>query len=397
MAAAAAPRAPTRSRGWAFTVNETEGLPVRGVYRQLAKVHGEVTWMVYQTERGEQTQHLHVQGAVWFKNAVNMAAAKKRLAGTVAEMNSMHLEPARGTAEQNRNYCTKPGGHDMVEVGSMPQQGRRKDLEDVAAAIKEGGIKQAVDQYPEAYIKYHAGMKALDTHYVAAKAPQSRKVTVYVLYQEGTGGAGKSYAAEHWDTPENTWVAGDALPRLNGYSGERTVVINEMDGKRIKYGEFKRFVDEAVSGWYSGYDGTKLGVWDTVIITSNTPPWQWWPTEDTWVLAGAGRSPLQRRVTDCWSLTGDWAMDPDSVKWCDVYGAPKWPLGTRAEREAAAEAAAREAEQEAREAEVAELLADLQQTDPEFLESQGLTAPTQEVPVEQQQQQQWAGAWPEEF
>lgn len=281
-----------------------------------------VTWICWQWEKAPTTGQVHAQGAIWWKQPKTMTPNKTALETHV------HLQIARGTAEKNKRYCSKPGGDGFTEVGVMPQAGRRKDLEEIAQDVKDKGLKAAIEANPGAYIRYHAGMKALGAHYDAQAPMVTRKVKVIVLYQLGTGGAGKSHAAEHYDRPEHTWVAGDKLPRLVGYNGQRTVVVDEMDGKRMTYSDFKLFCDEAVKGWYSGFAGDVKGLWDTIIFTSNTEPWNWYK-EDAWQHGGGGRSPLQRRIDQVYCLYGDYEKDPTSVVWTDENGVTQAPLGKR--------------------------------------------------------------------
>lgn len=86
----------TRSRGWTFTANIPEG-----DYDILDKGF-DAEYMVWQYEM---VTHLHIQGYVYFANARTMKSVKRAIADWCGV--EAHLEKTRGSAEQNRLYCTK--------------------------------------------------------------------------------------------------------------------------------------------------------------------------------------------------------------------------------------------------------------------------------------------------
>lgn len=302
-----------RSRGWTVTWHTNESWTETRINSALKALTKDATVMYtcHQWEQGEQTGAKHVQGYIYFKNAREMAAVKRKLGETV------HLEAAKGSAKQNRAYCSKDEtaiAGTFKEHGNLPTQGQRSDLTKVAKTIKEHGLEAAVEEHPSKFIQYHGGMKALATHYQLQQVPHSRPVTVIVLYQYGSG-AGKTHWATNYDEPEHTWNAGNNLPSLFNYKGQRTVIIDEMDGSRMKYNEAKQFLDKLVKSWASGYQGSLPGVWTTVIITSNSAPWTWYK-EDAWPMApGMPPSPLSRRCTKVYRLEGNY--EQGNVKWWD--------------------------------------------------------------------------------
>ena len=96
--------APKRSRGWCFTWNvkpeeKAEAHIALGALAQKKTV----TWMCWQWEKAPSTGQLHAQGAVWFALQRPMTAVKKDFPD-----DKVHLEAAKGTAKQNKEYCSKP-------------------------------------------------------------------------------------------------------------------------------------------------------------------------------------------------------------------------------------------------------------------------------------------------
>ena len=87
-------------RSWCFTLF---GLTKENWKESISAVPVNVTcaFLVCQLE-STQAERLHVQGYVYFKNARSMAAVKKDFGGLLP-----HLEPAKGSVEDNVKYCTK--------------------------------------------------------------------------------------------------------------------------------------------------------------------------------------------------------------------------------------------------------------------------------------------------
>lgn len=271
----------SKSRAWCFTVN--------GDLREEPYINfGEtnrVRYGVWQLESAPTTDSLHLQGYVEFVNAV-----RRRTVQQVLGYPTAHVEPRKGSREQAIEYCkkceTRRAG--PWEYGSLPRQGERKDLYEVAELIESGaGIQEVRSLAPVQYIRYRRGIEALCFASCRERSQLFRKLEVYVLY--GDAGAGKTrHAVES---------AGDAYYILDqsggdrvwfdGYEGEPVLLIDDFYGW-IKYGFLLRILD--------GYQlrlevkgGFTYALWTKVFITSNKHPQEWY---------SQGLSPaLKRRIT----------------------------------------------------------------------------------------------------
>lgn len=81
-------------------------------------------YLVWQRERGEEKKGQHHQGYIYFYNPISIAVAKKYLP------EGSHVEVARGTAADNRSYCSRDDkrveGTAYHEHGELPAgQGER--------------------------------------------------------------------------------------------------------------------------------------------------------------------------------------------------------------------------------------------------------------------------------
>lgn len=110
-------------RSWTFTLWNHPEVPPLSVDK--------VKYAVYQLEdAGDGRQHW--QGYFTAKQPIKMPAAKK-----VVGVDTVHVEPAVASAEQNYKYCTKTGeepefagkggrvpGTDFIEIGSLKRVGQ---------------------------------------------------------------------------------------------------------------------------------------------------------------------------------------------------------------------------------------------------------------------------------
>ena len=174
------------------------------------------TYMVYGRETGaEGTPHL--QGFLVTK--VSKLSAMKKLHPTC------HWEIAKGSAEQNRVYCTKQG--DYVEQGVMPINAKKKGEMEIErwelalTAAKEGRI----DDVPaDILIRHYGNIQKIKAAYQSAPTVLSGELTNQWIY--GTPGCGKTSRA----FSENP---GAYLKGLNkwwdGYVDQTAVIIDDMD------------------------------------------------------------------------------------------------------------------------------------------------------------------------
>jgi len=110
----------SRGKAWCFTLNNYTDAEYRRIIEWGAGSQCE--YLVVGRERGASGTP-HLQGYVVLDVRKRMQQVKEALG------NRVHLELARGTAAQNREYCTKE--NDFSECGTLPvvSQGKRTDLD----------------------------------------------------------------------------------------------------------------------------------------------------------------------------------------------------------------------------------------------------------------------------
>lgn len=136
---------------WCFTLNN---------YPEDWKEKVKFDWMEYLivgTEVGEGGTP-HLQGYFECKPRKRMTALKKLF----GKRNLVpHFEAAKGTAEQNKTYCTKQN-MEILEVGQPAQQGKRSDLQGLnELALSGASLLSAAQEYPGATARYHKWFNTL--------------------------------------------------------------------------------------------------------------------------------------------------------------------------------------------------------------------------------------------
>lgn len=145
--------------GWCFTVNGIQDTNV--VLPEWEDGDTNVECYVYQFERGSETGRLHIQGYIKWKHPVTFTKCKSTLP------EGCHIEPARGTRQQNYAYCTKeecrePGTYPCVFGEFASEQGKRNDLlECTTKILGKRSVAEIALEHPNTYVKYHKGLEKL--------------------------------------------------------------------------------------------------------------------------------------------------------------------------------------------------------------------------------------------
>jgi len=254
----------SKSARWTFT------LPNPGEWRPVfcpSTMH----YIIWEMEICPTTLTRHIQGYVRMKTRRILSQMKAALHG------SAHLEPARGSEEDNRLYCSKDreiAGQDWAEEGCFQPEagmkGRRTDLTSAVEALKEGGIKQVQEMFPETYVKYHCGLEKLEQS--LDPPPQDlRNVKVTVLW--GPPGVGKTWRVFQ-QCPKAFKVHVGRDP-FGNYRKQETIVFDEFDHEKWPVEQLNEMVDKYPYEIDCRY-ANKYAYWTHVIFISNINPVYWW-------------------------------------------------------------------------------------------------------------------------
>lgn len=137
-----------RSRNWTFTINN----PTELLDFELPEFE-KLRYAVYQLEQADTP---HFQGYFQWTMQMRLAALKK-----LPGFERAHFEVARGSPQQNTEYCTKEDTR--LEgpwiFGESTTQGKRSDLAQLAEKIKSGATKRQIfEEHPSSYLRYRSNI-----------------------------------------------------------------------------------------------------------------------------------------------------------------------------------------------------------------------------------------------
>lgn len=324
-----------KTRGWVFTIHGGHlGTP----HATPAILHGKMLQlrgkfdatkhrsMVMQLEKGGNTERVHIQGYIWFKNEVRSETLKAFL-----ECGDYHGTAAKGNLKKNFDYCTKQetklAGFESIILGNVPSQGDRSDLRSACEQVKERfGLQKLIEEEPMVYVRNHRGLEKVAAHWARKRVPQIREVTTIVLHGDPDGG--KSYTASQSDIDQeiyNVPYSEGNTTWFDNYNGERTIVLEDFSGG-IAYRYLLRILDGyrlqiAVKGAFHP------AAWSRVIITTNVNPQDWYSAtnkrgqeQNRWSNDYDQRiGSLERRIDEIWHVEGRWS---EGAVWTQVKPIP---------------------------------------------------------------------------
>lgn len=256
-----------------------------------------VVYAIWQLEKTPTTGKLHWQIYVQFDGSTRLAFVKRMFG------RECHAENARGSADKNIAYCSKP--ETQVTPGSTygapKRQGARTDLAAIAKMVQSGTtMTELAETEGAAFIQFGRGIKGLQFQLQKGEAQAFRIVKCTVIW--GKTGTGKSkqalYDSELKFKP-NMFVlpmpAKHETLWFDGYESERILVLDEFKCQvpmpyllRLLDGHNLRLPTKG---------GHTYAMWNEIIITSNFDPLTWYS-----MCHQDSRDALNRRITSVINL-----------------------------------------------------------------------------------------------
>lgn len=241
----------------------------------------EPSYCIYGKEIAPTTGTKHLQSYFEFDQGKRVSTISKKCRG-------MRLFISKGTAEQNKAYCTKDD--EYTEFGEPTEQGKRSDIlsamEDIRAGKKE---LEMLETHPAIYCKYP---KFMDRYKMAIQKKQTggySKKDVRVYY--GISGTGKTRSAVEEFPDAFKLSMGLTGMWWTGYDDEDVVILDEFRGT-IPLCQLLGILD-GYQYRVSVHGGMKYLLAKTIIITSNLPPEEWYTGGDL-----ASTDALMRRIDE---------------------------------------------------------------------------------------------------
>lgn len=228
-------------------------------------------YMVYQPEICPDTGRFHYQGFVILKIKTTLNNVKRLL-----RSNRIHVQRCNGTAEQNREYCTKEQsrapGTVPTEHGTWIEQGKRNDIAAATEAIRSHGIRAAWNEHTTTMVRYHNGLNGFYRHLMEE---YSRNYMTWMVLYIGGAGAGKSHKARsefpsaYYKRADNKWFCG--YDPLN----HRDCIIDDFIGSTHMNFTFISTLCDKYPTNVEIKGGSLPFLCRHVVITSNREPEEW--------------------------------------------------------------------------------------------------------------------------
>lgn len=266
----------SQSRKWQITINNPlEKDFTHDKIKEILQKIKSCTYYCLSDEIGnkEKTHHTHIYIAC--SSAVRFSTIKNRFP-------LAHIEMARGTSEQNRDYVFKLGKYEkekgvtklpntQEEFGEMPieRQGARNDINDLYDMIKDGMSDFEIFEENANYIMQ------IDT---LEKVRQSVKQEEFkdkireltVTYIHGKPGTGKTFGVMNKYGLKNVYrVTSYIHGGFDGYKGQDVIIFEEF-ASSFKIQDMLNYLDCYPIQLPCRYTN-KIACFTKVYIISNTP------------------------------------------------------------------------------------------------------------------------------
>lgn len=236
-----------QSRKWQLTINNPADHDLG--HDKIKALLGEFKSCVYYCLADEQGETCHTHIYIACSSATRFSTVKNYF-------QEAHIEAAKGSAQQNRDYITKSGKwenddkhgtsipgtfEEWGELPDEPGQGKRTDLDFLYQLIKEGmSTAEIVDEHPEFLFRIRDIDLARETM-LEEEARRNRR-EVKVIYIWGATATGKTrYVMDKYGY-ENVYRVSDYKHPFDQYKGQDVLLFDEFR-YQLKLSEMLNYLD----------------------------------------------------------------------------------------------------------------------------------------------------------
>lgn len=238
-----------RSRAFVFTINNYTEDDLKPFSSDRMKK--QCKYYIYGFEVGK-CGTPHIQGYIYFHNQKKFKELKKYF------LPRAHIECAHGTVEQNISYTTKDDKY--IEWGEKPIIGKRNDLTDIKTLVMNNTpVKDIIP-----IIENNQQLSFMEKLMKYQPPPPSKPKIVKWYY--GKSGSGKTRTAIE-EGGNDYYISMKDLKWWDGYTGQKTVIIDDFRGDFCTFHELLRILDRYP--YRINIKGSTLWLQaETIIITS---------------------------------------------------------------------------------------------------------------------------------
>ena len=210
----------TKSRSFVIT---NFGLDSEDVFERNKT---QIRFLAYGLETCPTTHRLHHQVYLYFHNPRTTGVRSLKKIGDM--FNGAHVEPMRGSFQQNEAYCSKEAT--LRKLGDEPKQGLRGDLQETVDLIRKGEI-DIIELMNENANMIHTYGRVLQVAQDMSNLSKYRDWMTEGIWYWGKTGVGKSHRAFEGFHPDTHFVKVLHEDWWDGYKGQETVIFNEYRGQ----------------------------------------------------------------------------------------------------------------------------------------------------------------------
>lgn len=226
-----------------------------------------IEYAIFGSEICPDTEKKHLQGFVYWTNAVTGKGAQRRLGLVSGEF---HAQAQRGTHAQASDYAKKDGEIVLMH-GEIPDpEDRPESAWDYILVMLENGAtdSEIMRAYPAHFGRCRSGIAGMRMELLAEKLNCWREVSVE--YHWGPTGSGKTRGVlESVDEPQDVFRVTDYKHPFDGYRGQKTLLLEEFRSS-LPIEQMLVYLD----GYYHELPcryANKVSGWDKVFIVTNIP------------------------------------------------------------------------------------------------------------------------------
>lgn len=263
------------SRKYQLTINNPadHGFDHETIREALGSLSGCVYWCMCDEVGTEGTLHTHLYLA--FQNAKEFQTIHRRFYGA-------HIETARGTHRENRDYIRKEGKYrdtekadtnlrgTFEESGELPEENDRrvKQSEAILAMVQEGASNaEILREYPSAMNHLPRIDQARQTLLEEKYRKQFRELAVTYIW--GRTGVGKTRGVMERYGYENVYRVTNYSHPFDGYSGEPVILFDEFRSS-LPVTDMLKYLDGYPVSLPARY-GDRVACFTAVYVVSNIP------------------------------------------------------------------------------------------------------------------------------
>jgi len=284
--------------------------PVMHELAEASFAAGKLSYFIAQGERCPTTQRVHIQGYCEASTRRSFDAWRKILIFTDGDP---WLSTARGTGQQNRDYCSK--GDSFIgwrlELGQLRNvgAGARTDLLAVKRLLDTGTSQLDIWRDDATFPTMVRNFKGFDRYEAMLNVSRGNAVQRIVIVYWGPTGTGKSHSAmtrfpDFYPVPD---AKGSGL-YFDGYGWQSALLVDEMHGGRMQHSFLLNLCGNApiLLPTHGGF--TPLSSRTThIVFTSDSHPAHWYAklyatNDKLWPM-------LERRIAEVHHLTDRYIDD----------------------------------------------------------------------------------------